>query len=195
MTAAIILAAGASTRLGHPKQLVELAGETLLQRSIRTAAEASLSPILLVVSPSRPDLALHDKTPAHLMVDNPNASEGMASSIRAGIAVAQNHSLLGAVILTCDQPAVTPAHLRQLAFSPDQVTASRYAGRNGIPAYFPASAFALLLDLRGDKGARDLLTRVQAIDLLDGDLDVDTPAELARAREKFEPPPPCQFRS
>ena len=188
MIAAIILAAGASTRLGTPKQLALLAGETLLERSIRTASDAGLAPIIVVLPPRRPDLLPRSPHAPCLFVENGAAAEGMASSIRAGITAAQAVFVDGTVILACDQPAVTAAHLRRLASSPLQITASRYAGRTGVPACFPGSTFSQLLDLHGDQGARDLLRDAPALDLPDGDLDVDTPAELARAREQFEDP-------
>ena len=186
MTSAIILAAGSSTRLGHPKQLVELGGETLLERSVRICAEAALSPVFLVLPPGRPDLI--PTSTACTPVVNPAHAEGIAASIRAGISAAQAASSTGAVILACDQPAVTPAHLRRLASTPARVTASRYVGRHGVPAYFPASTFDQLLDLHGDYGARHLLCSADALDLPDGDLDIDTPAELTRARALFKAP-------
>lgn len=183
MTSAVILAAGASSRLGFPKQLVQLGGETLLDRSVRICTQSDLSPIFLVIPPGRPDLA---PSAACTVLVNSSHSEGMSASIRAGITAALSVFSTGAVILACDQPAVTSAHLRQLASTPDRVTASRYADRNGVPVYFPGSTFAQLLELRGDQGARDLLRSAFALDLPDGDLDIDTPSELTRARLLFD---------
>ena len=88
--------------------------------------------------------------------------------------------------MACDQPAVTADHLRKLMQSGMEVVASGYASRRGIPAYFPASAFEGLLKLRGDVGARELLQRAKCIELQGGELDIDTPEELQRARELFE---------
>ena len=65
------------------------------------------------------------------------------------------------------------------------MVASEYAGRRGVPAYFPASAFKELMGLRGDVGARELLRGARAVELPGGELDVDTPEDLARARELF----------
>jgi CTP:molybdopterin cytidylyltransferase MocA len=86
--------------------------------------------------------------------------------------------------MTCDQPAVTPDHLRALAIS-GETTASAYAGRRGVPAYFPASAFAALAQLTGDAGARDLLRDARTIPLPLGELDIDTPEALAEAQRLF----------
>jgi len=86
--------------------------------------------------------------------------------------------------MTCDQPAVTPQHL-SLVMTRQEMKASRYAGRNGVPAYFPRKYFDELAALTGDAGARTLLAQSRAIDLAHGELDIDTAADLARARELF----------
>ncbi len=182
--AAIILAAGASTRLGSPKQLIRFGTETLLERTIRMAIEAGLNPIYGVVSAN---LLIHACDHRMIRVLNTAASEGMASSIRAGLRAAEsgNPSLSGIVMLTCDQPAVTAKHLRELANGGDHVLASAYAQRKGVPAYFPAGTFPQLLALRGDVGARELLKSAEAIELPGGELDIDTPKDLERARQIY----------
>jgi len=116
---------------------------------------------------------------------NGEAGEGMAASIRAGVR-ALGGEVAGVVVMTCDQPAVSAAHLRGLAEGAGEVVvASAYAGRRGVPAYFPARVFGALMKLRGDAGARELLRGARAIALPDGELDVDTEEVLARARVLF----------
>ncbi len=106
----------------------------------------------------------------------------MASSIRAGIR-ALSSKIQAVLLLTCDQPTVTAAHLQCLAADAStEPVASRYAGRLGVPAYFPANTFAELLQLSGDQGARHLLAAARAIHLPGGEIDVDTPESLSRAR-------------
>jgi molybdenum cofactor cytidylyltransferase len=189
--AAVVLAAGASTRLGEPKQLVKLAGETLLERAVRTAREAGCGPVVVVLGAEqervRAGCALGDAVTAV----NDEWREGMASSIRVGIRtlLANAGDVDGAVVMTCDQPAVTAAHLRALMAS-GTVTASGYAGRRGVPAYFPAAAFAGLMALRGDAGARELLVGAGVVELAGGELDVDTAAELKEAERRFGWAPP-----
>lgn len=182
--AAIILAAGASTRLGRPKQIVEIGGETLLARAIRTAREAALHPVLVVVSDAVfAELARSlEATP----VFNLHSYEGVASSIRAGVEHALTESVAGAVLMTCDQVAVTAAHLRALAADPSAAAASSYAGTIGIPAYFPCSSFDLLVQLQGDRGARDLLTDARKISADCLSLDIDTEDDLRYARDLLE---------
>ena len=173
--AGIVLAAGASTRFGSAKQLAELNGERLLERSIRVAKEAGLQPILVVLGARAAEIqatcSLGDAT-VHWNAEWP---EGMGASIRKGVAaVAQDCD--GLILLTCDQPTADSSHLRQLveSGSTSEAVGSRYADRVGVPAFFPAALFGSLMQLRGDQGARHLLRRAIAIDLPDGELDVDT---------------------
>jgi CTP:molybdopterin cytidylyltransferase MocA len=184
--AAVILAAGASRRLGYSKQKVILAGETLLQRTVRIAREASLSPIIVVTRAEANYGETIEPDSTLILAINSGADEGIASSIRCGTKIASNHGVEGAVLLACDQPALRAEHLRTLAQDRNRVTGSAYAGLIGIPAYFPATSFPFLLQLRGDTGARKLLTNAHAISAEDLKLDVDTEQELAAARILLE---------
>ena len=175
--AALILAAGASTRLGEPKQLIVFQSETLLDRTIRIAREAGCSPILVVLGANadriRQQCSLNDVTILH----NDQWPQGMASSIRLGMQCLADQA--AAIVLTCDMPAITPHHLRALA-ADGALTASRYADRNGVPAFFPQASFTDLLAVTGDQGARAILAKAPALDLPGGELDLDTPEDLAR---------------
>ncbi len=177
--AAIVLAAGASRRLGQPKQAAMVGGETLLQHAVRVARQAGLEPILVVVR----DLTMAQGLDDCEVVANPLAEEGIASSIRCGVERARAEAAAGAVLMSCDQVALRPEHLRQLCARTDQLTGSGYAGKVGIPAYFPAQYFADLLTLQGDMGARKLLLGAAAVADEALELDVDTAADLERARE------------
>lgn len=183
MTAAVVLAAGASTRLGEPKQLAMLAGETLLERAVRTAREAELSPVIVVVK----DAALIERVEAGGAQGllNRRAEEGMSTSIRAGVYRAEAMKADGVVLMTCDQPGVTAEHLRALCAEPEATAGSGYAGKVGIPAYFPAVRFAELMKLQGDAGARALLRGARSVLCEELGLDVDTEEDLKRAREIF----------
>jgi molybdenum cofactor cytidylyltransferase len=185
----IVLAAGSSRRLGEPKQFVFLGGETLLERAARVAVEAGLQPVYIVfgvgVSGGHDVEFGVGKLDSCTPLFNEGAPEGMASSIRVGVGAAVEAGAEGVVVMACDQPAVTAGHLRELMASGAEVVASEYAGRRGVPAYFPASSFKELMKLRGDVGARELLRGARAVELPGGELDVDTPEELARARELF----------
>lgn len=186
MTAAVVLAAGASTRLGKPKQLVVIAGETLLEHAVRTAQEAGCAPVVVVLGSSHAEILAHVRLRDAVPVINDAWQEGMASSIRLGVqmleAIAEKSE--GVLLMTCDQPAITLEHLK-LLMAEQEMMASRYAGRNGVPAYFPANEFGDLRALQGDAGARELLRNSPAIELVNGELDVDTEEDLKRAQALF----------
>ncbi len=176
--AAVVLAAGASRRLGRAKQRVEIGGETLLECAVRVAVEARLEPVIVVVRTV--DVA-NGLRGCEVMV-NALADEGMASSIRVGVARAREIGVAGVVVMACDQVALRAEHLRALCGAVDRVTGSGYAGKVGIPAYFPAEKFSELMELRGDVGARELLRGAVAVVDEGLGLDVDTEADVERAR-------------
>jgi len=184
--AGIILAAGASTRMGQPKQLLKLGEERLLDRAVRVARQAGCAPVVVVLGASAEAIVAECSLDNATVVISPEWSEGMASSIRCGVRqVAEECD--ATLLMVCDQPAVTSDHLRELV---DRCTdrdiggpvASSYAGRRGVPACFPASHFAELLLLRGDSGARHLLESTLAVELAGGELDIDTPLALETAK-------------
>lgn len=189
---AIIIAAGSSSRLGEPKQLVVLQGETLLRRAIRVSEEAGAKPVLVVLGAHRERIEAEVDLSGVKLVVNNDWAEGMASSIRAAVgAIKEEHPIsAGVLLMVCDQLAVSSEHLSQMigAFrrNPAAVVASVYAGKRGIPAIFPADAFADLLTLRGDQGARRLLSEkdriVIEIPLKGGELDIDLPKDIRLLR-------------
>jgi molybdenum cofactor cytidylyltransferase len=179
---AVVLAAGASKRLGEPKQLLMLGGETLLARAVRVARAAGCSPVVVVLGFSAASIQAGCELEDAVIVVNEDWVEGMGSSVRAGVGALRD--LDACVVMTCDMPAVTATHLGALMAS-GEVTASSYAGKKGVPAFFPACAFRSLMELRGDAGAKDLLRPARFVELVGGELDVDTRADLERARELF----------
>jgi molybdenum cofactor cytidylyltransferase len=185
LVAAIVLAAGDSSRLGRAKQFVAFSGEPLLVRTVRAALEAGAWPLWVVLSQH---LAAAGRTAlAGLgaeVVENPEASEGMGSSLRMGMA-----ALLAAIpvpervlLLVCDQPLLTGPLLRRLLQEPSShgITAAAYAGRLGVPAVFRQEHYAALAASRGDAGARDLLRScpATAVELPEASVDIDTPEQL-----------------
>jgi CTP:molybdopterin cytidylyltransferase MocA len=180
--AAVVLAAGASRRLGRVKQMVVIGGETLLERAVRVAVEAGLVPVIVVVR----EAELGEGLRGCEVVVNPLADEGMAASIRCGVARAREMGVAGVVVMACDQVALRAEHLRELCAEADRVTGSGYVGKVGIPAYFPAAVFEELMELRGDVGARELLRGAVAVVDEGLALDVDTEADVFRAKEMLE---------
>jgi CTP:molybdopterin cytidylyltransferase MocA len=172
--------------MGEPKQLVTLGGETLLERAVRVAREAGCLPVVVVVGAEYVQVLGNSVLGDVVTVINDDWEKGMASSIRLGVRslsfVAKDAE--GVLLMTCDQPAVTAKHLFQLMLVAE-VKASRYAGKNGVPAFFPARYFKELTELKGDTGARELLAEALYEELEKGELDVDTVEDLKRARELF----------
>ncbi|HEU4636950.1 MAG TPA: nucleotidyltransferase family protein [Edaphobacter sp.] len=179
----MVLAAGASRRMGTPKQLLRISGEMLLERALRICRDAGCNPIVVVLGASADQVKSSCPLEDAIVVVNKEWQEGMSSSIAMGIS-ALDDGVDGCVITTCDMPAVSAHHLRKLAKA-GQVTASAYAGRSGVPAFFPRSIFPRLTMLRGDMGARSLLLQAPSIPLEGGELDIDTPQDLERAIELF----------
>lgn len=186
--AAVVLAAGASRRLGQPKQLLILDGETLLARSVRLAFEAGVAQVLVVVGAQAELIGADVPAGIAAVVMNDEWEQGIASSIHAGVKAIDGVAR-GVLMLACDQPRLSAEHLRGLietfaAQGEASIVASTYAGVLGIPAVFPRETFADLLALSGDKGARALLMQppcpliVLAFD--GGEVDIDEPDDLAQ---------------
>ena len=183
--ALLLLAAGASTRMGRPKQLLPYHGRTLLRHAAETAVVAGCAPIVLVTG------ALHDELLAEIVglpilaVHNPDWETGMASSIRAGLAAVAAAAPRAVLVILTDQPLVTPELLRQLIVQQQAtqapIVAAAYGETLGVPAIFDKSLLPELLKLQGAQGAGRLIARLGAavgqVAFPAGLLDVDTPAQ------------------
>lgn len=180
MIVAAILAAGASTRLApRRKQLVLLDGEPLVRRAARLVrAAAKVDRVAVVLGAFADEIAPALAGLDVELVDNAAWSEGMAASVRAAATWAADLAADALVLATCDQPALSTAHVEQLLADPTRTTGSAYGGAIGVPAVFPAARFPDLLALHGDRGARALLVGAASIALPGGERDVDTPADL-----------------
>lgn len=187
--AGVILAAGASRRLGQPKQLLRYRGETLIHRSVRLAHAAGLAPLQVVVGHRGREIAaaLGEFGAAAAVVTNPDWRQGMGGSLARGIA-SLPPATAAALVLVTDQPQVSAALLGVMLerYRSDGTTlvACRYAsGALGVPALFARRHFAELAALSGDRGARALFARhaavLAAVSFPAGDRDVDTPADAA----------------
>ena len=181
----VVLAAGAATRFGSPKQLVRLNGRPLLHLAVSRAVEVAGQAVTVVLGANAADLApLLRHTPAAVIV-NRDWAEGMGSSVRAGI-LRVPATADAVMLMLADQPAVTAEDLRRLVGTwrrqPQCIVAAHYAGVAGVPAIFPREDFTALAGLRGDAGARALLKRggerVVRVPLPAAAIDIDTPEDL-----------------
>lgn len=185
-TAVAILAAGGSSRLGQPKQLVRWRGTSLLQHAVDTAT-AVAPRVLLTLGADADALWRTLRAPPSLeRIEVPDHHEGMSASLRAAATRVQTDpAAQRLLVMLVDQYAVDDAWLRGLLAladaHPRRMIASRYDGLRGVPAVFPRGAFSALAALRGDRGARALLRdEPDPIDFIAPHApgDVDTPAQM-----------------
>jgi molybdenum cofactor cytidylyltransferase len=192
---AIILAAGGSSRMGRPKALLRLGGQTLLERAVEAARAAGASP-LIVLGADAERIRLH-AADARVLV-NPDWSQGMGTSIAWAMAALDPNTEC-VLVVAVDQPAVDAELLRQLieacgVCAPGEsvdVAATRYANDVvGVPACFGRSLFGALRSLDGDRGARGLLRsgehRVAEVNTGGKGADVDTPEQWRAFVEQYE---------
>lgn len=189
MIAGVILAAGASTRLGSPKQLLPLAGRPLLQHVIDAAAAAGLQPIVVVLGHRAADIETVLELPDDAsLVENPEYAEGQASSLRAGLASLPDQ-VAAAVILLGDQPRIRPAVIddvvRKWESTRGPVVRTLYRGRPGHPVVLDREVWSDVMAERGDRGARDVLAEhpewiVSLERDEDAPLDIDTREDYER---------------
>ena len=185
--ALLLLAAGASTRMGRPKQLLPYRGRTLLRHAAETAVASGCAPIVLVTG------ALHQELLAEVAglpiqaINNEKWESGMASSIQAGLAAVAPAQPRAVLIMLTDQPLVTPGLLQQLVAQQQHtqapIVAAAYGDTLGVPALFARALLPALLQLQGQQGAVRLIASqgaaVGRVDFPAGLLDVDTPEQYA----------------
>jgi len=180
--AAVVLAAGGSSRLGQPKQLLEFEGQTLVRRAAQAALDAGCAPVVVVVGPDQERIATALQDLEVILLPNDSWRRGIGTSIRTGVEHVRSLACDALVILACDQPHVSAFLLRQFVArhqeSPCSIVASAYAGTVGIPALFPRTSLNDLLSLGDDEGAKALLTaqpdNVTSIAFPGGAIDIDT---------------------
>jgi molybdenum cofactor cytidylyltransferase len=188
--AAVVLAAGRSTRMGSANKLVaDIGGKPMVRRVVEVALASNAAAVLVVTGHMAAEvtsaLAGLDVT----LVANPDYATGLASSLKAGIR-ALPPLCDGALILLGDMPQIAPEHLDTLmaAFAADAIVVPVRNGRQGNPVLWPARFFPELLGLDGDAGAKRLIA-AHAASVCEVDLgtdaiftDIDTPEALAQLR-------------
>mgnify|MGYP001443663552 FL=1 len=188
----LVLAAGASTRLGQPKQLVKLGGRPALHGVVSVATAIAGQAVTVVIGAHAAELTrLLAHSPASVIV-NRRWEEGMATSIRFGVSSlpAATEAVL---VLLGDQVAVTADDLKRLVAAWKEqdgvIAAATYDQHVGVPAIFPRVCFGELAGLRGDQGARQILERnsyrVMRVPMPNAAIDLDTPEDLAALTERF----------
>ena len=185
--ALLLLAAGASTRMGQPKQLLPYHGRTLLRHAAETAVASGCAPVVLVTGALHEELINEVAGLPIQAVRNERWEYGMASSIQAGLAAVAPAQPRAVLVMLTDQPLVTPGLLQQLVAQQQQtqapIVAAAYGDTLGAPAIFARALLPELLQLQGQQGAVRLIAdqgaAVRQVDFPAGLLDVDTPEQYA----------------
>jgi molybdenum cofactor cytidylyltransferase len=181
----ILLAAGYSTRFRGDKQLALFRGTPLIVRAANALKASGADPIIGII---RPQMHVHQQMLLQAgmpFATNQNSAEGLASSVRVGLEFHKGPGLGAVLVSSCDQPLITGKHLHELIDlwrnGRAAAVASAYSNTIGIPAVFGSELFSQLSELRGDRGAGQLLRRlpnIATILLPEAAFDIDTPEEL-----------------
>jgi len=184
---ALVLAAGEARRFGAPKQLIRVRGRPLLHQVVSRAVEVAGHDVTVVLGAYADTLApLLRHSPVSVVV-NRDWREGIASSIRTGLAHLPP-ACSGVLVILADQALVGAEDLRRLLEvwrrQPHCIVAAQYDATTGPPAIFPREDFPSLSALRGDQGARTLLRggspRIVRVPVPTAAIDIDTPEDLLR---------------
>jgi molybdenum cofactor cytidylyltransferase len=189
-TWALILAAGASRRMGTPKQLLDWEGQPLVCRAVQSAQAVLGDRVLLITGCCAGEVESATAASGVRCLSNPDWSEGIASSVRTGVAALPADSE-GVLICSCDQPGVGESQLRSLLghCSDQRVVAASYGGTAGIPAWFPRGYFSALMQLSGEQGAKSLL--MKSPDRIEVSMpraiwDLDEPADISKVARALD---------
>jgi CTP:molybdopterin cytidylyltransferase MocA len=193
--AALVLAAGAGTRLGMPKALVELDGELLVDRAVRMASTAGCEPVVVVLGAEASRIVSAARLEHAVVVVNDEWPTGMSTSLRCGLGALSALPADGAIVLLVDQPRVTPDVVRRMSRTwreerPAAVVAT-YGGEPRNPVLLDRAVWSdVAASVSGDTGARewlrghaDLVATVACDDLASA-VDIDTHADLAQLLEE-----------
>lgn len=160
----IILAAGRSSRLGRPKQLLQLGGEPLLRHVIRRALSSRLNELIVVLGYEAEQIAQAVGALGQRMAVNADYAEGQSTSVRAGLAAIDPRAD-AVMFLLGDQPGIESSVIDQLIerfeAAGSLIVQPAYEGHPGNPVLFARSLFPELATVTGDEGARSLIRRYQ----------------------------------
>lgn len=190
----ILLAAGPSSRMGQSKQSMIFEGETLLERSIRIAKETDPEILVVVLGANEEPHRKLIKGPGIIVTLNKNWPGGIGSSIKCGLrqVMAIRPTLQSVLFMVCDQPFVTPSHLKMLrdthSSQKEKIVASSFSKTAGVPVLFPKKYFDDILKLDDDSGAKAVIQHhklnLLTIELPHGEVDIDTMEDYRKATGK-----------
>ena len=188
----IILAAGASTRLGPPKQLLIYQEHSLIFNTVKVAVNSGCAPIVVVLGAYANLIFPEVSNFPVKIVKNYDWQEGMNTSIKIGInsLKATQENIESVVLMLCDQPFVSTQLIQKIIdvyyLTGKAIVASKYAGTCGVPALFSAKFFPEMLNLKTAKGAKQIIKnyahQVATVDFAKGEIDIDTFADYQRLK-------------
>ena len=190
--AAIVLAAGRSTRMGaENKLLADIGGKPMVRVVVEAALASAARPVLVVTGHQQPQVRAGLAGLDVSLIANPNYASGLSGSLKAGVRAVPDECT-GALVLLGDMPKIGPENLDRLiaAFGPGAIVVPVHHGRQGNPVLWPRSCFPELLQLEGDAGAKRLIAahqqQVREVEMRTTGMfaDVDTAEDLQQLRER-----------
>ena len=191
----IILAAGASTRLGQPKQLLKFRNKTLIRHAVETALATECEKIIVVLGENADEIKKQIEDLPIEIADNKNWQSGMSSSIKTGLEKLYDEELSAVVFMLCDQPLISSETILHLietqAKTQKKIVASEYKNDLGVPAGFSHEVFEELLNLQGDTGAKFLIKKYfpsdsAKISAPEAEFDIDTLEDYQNLQSRAE---------
>ena len=182
----MIMAAGASRRLGQPKQLVKYQGETLVRRISKEALNTEIGHVTVVTGHDHEKVAHEIKDLEIDIFYNQEWEEGLGASIRNGLKYVLKPDTNAILLTMVDQPYVDGAHLKKLANAYDpsrpMIIASAYSSTFGVPVLFDSRYFEEMMQLKGDEGGKKIfanyLRDIVEIPFIEGAIDIDEKKDL-----------------
>ncbi len=192
--AAAILAAGTSSRLGTPKQLLDLDGRPVLAHTLDAVRRAGLEPVLLVLGHQRDEIERQLDLSNLTVVDNPDYATGQSSSVRAALRDLPD-AIDAIVFVLADQPLVEPSVIEALASARREsrapIVQPQYAEGRGNPVLIGCELFGELREISGDMGARPVIERhredIQLVNVTGFHRpdDIDTREDFERVQRQY----------
>jgi molybdenum cofactor cytidylyltransferase len=182
---AVILAAGASKRMGTPKQLLHFNGRSFLCHTTEVALASICKPVVVVLGRYAEKMRHEIDQQTVVIVENQEWYKGMGASISVGIKAINNTDIEAVVLLLCDQPFVNSDVINKLVetyrTTHKPIIASEYVSTLGVPALFSRDLFLELMSLEGEGGAKQIIRKysdsVFSLPFTDGAIDIDTPQD------------------
>ncbi|MGC4021482.1 MAG: nucleotidyltransferase family protein [Cyclobacteriaceae bacterium] len=183
---AVVLAAGSSSRMGQPKQLLQMGNESLIRKIVKETIASGCDKVFVVLGSNRVRVENEIKDLPIEIVFNEDWNKGMGSSIKCGLNQAMKISQIESIVfILCDQPRLNSFHLGKLKeehrHSQFPIIASRYADSIGVPALFHKSVFQKLETIEDTSGAKKIIEQnpalVKSVDFPEGEIDLDTPED------------------